>query len=131
MSVEPHIVTPDDDGIRPAGKPDECFYCHQKVGEKHTPECVMVTEDRLYNVWFDGNHIGTWTRADPAHWDIDMCRFHKNESTWCANNMRHEGKLDLIEGNTLPFDPEDSTTCTLCHHVVLAPVPWVDDEEER
>ena len=36
------LVNPKDDGIRPAGKPDECFYCNRKVGEPHGRDCVMV-----------------------------------------------------------------------------------------
>lgn len=38
-------VSADDPGIRPAGKPDECFYCHAKVGELHWPECCVVVKD--------------------------------------------------------------------------------------
>lgn len=37
-------VDPEDDGIRPAGASDECFYCHQKVGEPHQRDCVIVTK---------------------------------------------------------------------------------------
>lgn len=38
------IVQVDDDGIRPAGKPDECFYCKQKIGTQHKSDCVMLTQ---------------------------------------------------------------------------------------
>lgn len=33
---------PNDDGIRPAGPPDVCFYCNQKVGFPHIQTCVAV-----------------------------------------------------------------------------------------
>lgn len=36
------LVHPQDDGIRPAGAPDECFYCKQKVGTPHLSDCVAV-----------------------------------------------------------------------------------------
>ena len=36
------LVDPFDDGIRPAGAPDACFYCKQKVGQPHKRDCVMV-----------------------------------------------------------------------------------------
>ena len=36
------LVDPFDDGIRPAGAPDRCFYCQQKVGEPHARDCVIV-----------------------------------------------------------------------------------------
>lgn len=38
----PPIVKKDDTGIRPAGKPDECFYCHSKVGE-------IILQSELHN----------------------------------------------------------------------------------
>lgn len=36
------LVAINDDGIRPAGEPDECFYCNQKVGLPHGHDCVCV-----------------------------------------------------------------------------------------
>ena len=36
------LVDVKDDGIRPAGSPDECFYCCQKVGQLHKLDCVIV-----------------------------------------------------------------------------------------
>jgi hypothetical protein len=36
------LVDPKDDGIRPAGEPDACFYCSQKVGQPHALDCVVV-----------------------------------------------------------------------------------------
>jgi hypothetical protein len=122
MRVEPHTVTANDDGIRPAGKPDECFYCRRKVGEKHKPTCAMVTVVNFYEVYLDGLHVGVWSTKDPASWDLRMQHFHKNEGSWCSNNMRKQGELMLHKGVEIPFDPEDSNTCTLCLRVELIPV---------
>jgi hypothetical protein len=36
------LAHPSDDGIRPAGAPDECLYCKQKVGTPHLADCVVV-----------------------------------------------------------------------------------------
>src|SRR5262245_41416287 len=38
------LVDPFDDGIRPAGPKDTCFYCWQKVGEPHRRDCIVVTK---------------------------------------------------------------------------------------
>jgi hypothetical protein len=38
------LVAINDDGIRPAGEPDECFYCNKKVGQPHGRDCVVVTK---------------------------------------------------------------------------------------
>jgi hypothetical protein len=35
-------VDKNDDGIRPAGAPDECFYCKQKVGTPHLIDCFAL-----------------------------------------------------------------------------------------
>lgn len=38
-----HLVTPEN-GPRPAGKPNECFYCEAKLGEEHRVGCVLRTK---------------------------------------------------------------------------------------
>jgi len=79
-------VLVDDDGIRPAGKPDECFYCQRKVGDTHKEDCVTVVQIVKYAVYVEGKQIGTFICAEPFHWDESMSHFHKNEGTWCADN---------------------------------------------
>jgi hypothetical protein len=44
------LVAPNDDGIRPAGPRDACFYCRQKVGQPHKPDCVHRDEDRAASI---------------------------------------------------------------------------------
>ena len=83
-------VLVDDDGIRPAGLPDQCFYCQQKVGEPHGAKCVMVVARIQYRVYakIDGmeKQVGFFARDDPYFWDWTHCEFHKNDSSWCADN---------------------------------------------
>lgn len=87
-----------------ARKPDECFYCGQRVGEPHGPSCVIVKklvelkiEARLDGVAFSG----LWQCEVPYAWDAGMTEFHKNESSWCASNFRHEENKGSVvwEGN--------------------------------
>jgi len=47
------LVAINDDGIRPAGEPDECFYCKQEVGQPHGRVCVMVTKRVLVRYTVD------------------------------------------------------------------------------
>lgn len=85
------LVLEDDDGIRPRGAPDECFYCNRKVGEEHGPECVTVHKVVAYTVLdLDGVVVGTYERSEPYSWDADDCQFHKNESSWCKDNSLDE-----------------------------------------
>ena len=122
-AIEAPIIAEDDEGIRPAGKPDECFYCRRKVGRRHTRACVMVDARRTYRIIRDGRDIGTWEVDEPACWDAHERAFHKNESSWCANNMKHDGEIHLEGGEApLAFDPEGSDTCTLCSHLTLVPI---------
>lgn len=79
-------VLPDDDGIRPAGAPDECFYCQQKVGQPHKPDCVTVTKNVLYDVLMDDKKVGTLLWPEPHGWSPEQCEFVRNESSWCADN---------------------------------------------
>ncbi len=78
------LVAPNDDGIRPAGPPDECFYCRGKVGQPHARDCVVVTKTvRVrYSVELE--------LTVPHHWKKEDLEFHRNEGSWCANNALDE-----------------------------------------
>lgn len=86
-------VTVDDDGIRPAGRPDECFYCSQTVGDEHARDCVIVTRPIVMDICVDlpeRTLRGTWALDVPHSWDEEMIRFRYGESTWCADNLLYE-----------------------------------------
>lgn len=55
------IVTAADPGIRPAGKPDACFYCHRKVGEQHAESCVIVVKRVLLRYSFVVEAFVPWS----------------------------------------------------------------------
>ena len=77
-------VLKSDDGIRPAGKPDECFYCHSKVGEYHGRECVTIKKlVKLKYTFVVDVEV-------PHYWTKDDIEFHRNESSWCASNAISE-----------------------------------------
>ena len=78
------LVDPNDDGIRPAGKPDECLYCRQKVGEPHTLDCNVVQKKVKLRYVFEIEVM------EPHFWDADDVEFHRNESSWCADNALSE-----------------------------------------
>ncbi len=78
-------VLPDDYGIRPAGKPDHCFYCNQKVGLDHLPNCVILHQ--TVRIRF----IVELEVDEPSHWDKDAIEFKYNDGSWCADNF--EGML--------------------------------------
>jgi hypothetical protein len=78
------VVVENDDGIRPAGAPDECFYCHKKVGEAHGLECVTVLKQIEVTVSF------RYKKFVPHFWDDNDVIHHHDLSSSCASNLLHE-----------------------------------------
>jgi hypothetical protein len=115
MRREDWIV--DERSVRPAGKPDECFYCQAKVGEQHKSECVLRRRTVVVRMTIE--HV-----IDvPEDWDASNIEFHRNESSWCANNAKAD--LDRV------FDraDQDGATC-LCGRVHYEYVREATTEDE-
>lgn len=126
-------VLPDDNGIRPLGKPDQCFYCNARVGQEHDRGCTTIYQIVKYRVYMNldaratesdkGIEVGTFTREDPIQWDTYFCDFHKNDSSWCADNAldtivwyKEEYKKQLYThlGKQYPDEDEDIDTECAC-----------------
>ena len=74
------LVVENDDGIRPAGRPDTCFYCNQKIGQPHAADCVIVQKTVRLRFTIDLDI------EVPHSWDADKMRA-KYLGTWCASNL--------------------------------------------
>jgi hypothetical protein len=87
------LVHPHDDGIRPAGPPDACFYCGQRIGQRHAADCVVVTKLIAMHVTArlpSGNvFFGTWTFTVPQCWEAHDCDAAYGKGTWCCSNLLH------------------------------------------
>jgi len=81
-----HSWKVDSYSTRPAGKPDECFYCNAKIGLDHKVGCVIRCRTVMVRVSFD------IIRTVPEDWEASMVEFHMNESSSCKDNL-----LDEIE----------------------------------
>jgi hypothetical protein len=92
------VVTSDDHGIRPAGKPDACFYCGSKVGERHGPDCAVVVKRVRVRYSFE------FDISVPHHWTKETVEFHRNESSWCASNAIDELAKEFPEDGPCPCD---------------------------
>lgn len=88
-------------GPRPAGKPDQCFYCQQPLGSNHKHECVMRQRTVMMQVTI------TLPVAVPECWTPEHIEFHRNESSWCAGNWAN----DLLE-DPAADDPEPRCICS-------------------
>lgn len=78
------LVHEKDDGIRPAGKTDECIFCRQKVGSEHLADCVCVTKRVKLRVTIE------YEVDVPHHWDKNLIEFQRNDGSWCVDNMLEE-----------------------------------------
>ena len=90
------IVLSNDDGIRPAGKPDECFYCRRKIGQEHRDKCIIVQKRVQLKYTF------IIERYVPYFWDKKRAEDYFNDGTWCALNS-----IDDIE------DQESDCLCDI------------------
>lgn len=87
MIRETYPVRENDDGIRPAGKPDECFYCHRKVGQIHNIEtCQVVRKTALVRYSIEVE----FEREIPWYETKEGFEAHLNEGSWCASNALQE-----------------------------------------
>ena len=77
---ETHLVTKEN-GPRPRGRDDECFYCHHAIGTEHAKTCVCRKRTIMVRVEIDMAY------DVPEHWDKDMIDFHFGDSSWCADNI--------------------------------------------
>ncbi len=74
------LVTPNDVSIDAMGRPNQCYFCRQKVGAPHNPNCSSVTKRVLVRYSF------LLELEVPHHWTGDDLEAHRNDSSWCANS---------------------------------------------
>ena len=99
--------------VRPAGNPNECFYCHAKVGEQHKKDCVIRSRTVNLDVTM---HI---VMDVPEDWNEGQIDFHYNMSSWCASNL-----LTYLDHR------EDSGRC-LCNIIDVKYVGEATEEDEE
>lgn len=85
------IVTAD--CARPDGKPGECFYCNMAVGAEHKADCSAYRKTVTIRA------IIEYPIEVPHSWTKDDIEFHRNEGTWCSDNMLDELKEIIDEGH--------------------------------
>ncbi len=71
-------------GIRPAGKPDRCFYCGEALGEEHKDTCVIRSRTVVIRATIE------YAISVPENWDTQLIEFQRNDGSWCADNFISE-----------------------------------------
>lgn len=75
------------------GKSGKCFYCREEIGKPHKQTCVLLKKKVKVKATIE------YEVDVPASWDVDQIEFHRNEGSWCADNMLDElEKLAKDEG---------------------------------
>lgn len=98
---ETHTVTTEN-GPRPAGPPDQCFYCQQALGQPHKADCVLRRKTVVVRA------IMEYTIDVPESWDKDGIEFHRNDSSWCSGN----GLAEIADmKDRLDADESGTTSC--------------------
>ena len=105
---ETHLITPEN-GPRPAGKPNQCFYCGNLLGEKHKEDCVCRERTVVLKATI------TFVKRIPERWDEDTIQFFYNEGSWCAVNL---------------LDDWGDKRC-LCNYATVEYVKEATEEEEK
>ena len=67
--------------MRPASDKRQCFYCQQAIGDPHKADCVLINKRVKLRT------IIEYEDEVPADWNKDSIEFHRNESSWCADNL--------------------------------------------
>lgn len=81
--------------MRPASTEKQCFYCRRPIGDEHGSDCVLVRRKVKVRMTTE------YEIEVPAHWKKDNVEFHRNESSWCANNALDELKAISCKGGCL------------------------------
>lgn len=61
-----------------------CFYCRQAIGDLHKATCELVRKRVKVRC------IIEYEVSVPSFWDDEGVRFHRNDASWCADNLLHE-----------------------------------------
>jgi len=91
--------------MRPASNKKECFYCNSKIGRFHEDDCVLVKKKVKVVATIE------YEIEVPADWTEDNVHFHRNEGSWCTDNMI--GELEELSKDEclcfkVMFECEDS-----------------------
>ncbi len=74
------ILPVKDNGVRPAGAPNLCFYCGNAIQKEHKADCVCRQRTVVVELTL------TYVISVPASWTEDDILFHRNDSSFCMNN---------------------------------------------
>ena len=70
----------EENGPRPAGPPDECFYCHTPLGDQHKAECVCRKKTIMMQYTIEIPIVV------PQYWGKENVEFFTNDSSSCGSN---------------------------------------------
>lgn len=109
-----------DYGIRPAGKPDECFYCGAKIATEHRMECVIRDKTVVVKVEME------LVVKVPEDWDQNNIEFKYNDSSSCQDNIIQE-----INSMVERMNNDASCSCGLINVKYLREATEEDESRQK
>ena len=89
-----HKVT--SEAMHPGSSKKQCLYCQRIIGAYHKSDCVLIRKRVKVRATVE------YEIVVPFFWDKSNIEFHRNDGSWCANNMIDEleelGKGDCLCG---------------------------------
>lgn len=117
----PPIVT--DEHLPPASDGVHCFWCGEPKGSRHKRECVTWLKRVVVRA------IIEYEVEVPMSWGAPDVEFHRNDGSWCANNLLTElqeqfparGEACLCNATSFEFVGELDPACR--------PLPSAENDE--
>jgi len=107
-------------GIRPAGKPTECFYCHEPKGGTHKPDCVIRSRTVVVELRIE------LVVTEPESFDPSLIEFGFNESSSCQTNIISK-LAEMVER----LDDAGECPCGLIEVKYLREATEEDEERQK
>lgn len=95
----------------------DCRYCRAKIGAEHATDCVLRKRTVVVRATLE------YVVVVPECWSARDVEFHRNESSWCANNIAAELKK-LFE-----HAEHDGVPCG-CHRTQFEYVREAEENDE-
>ena len=103
-------------GPRPAGDPDQCFFCKQPIGSQHAAHCVCRMKTVVLTLAVN------IVVPVPTNWTDDEVESYFNDSSHCKNDLaRAVGRM---------IDRFDKGEC-LCSRATVAVLRGATEDDHR
>lgn len=117
--MKPRNYNVTQDSIRPAGKQDECFYCHNKLETPHRPDCVSFRRTVVMKVEAEV------VMRVPSSWDKEQINF-----TWDGSSLCNDAIVNKLVDLMNRMEAKGECMCPIITATYLREATEEDEEEQ-